>query len=505
MSEITVEPMIFLTAAGLVLMFVASDAVWYQTICAQHFPYDFCVNHINHKGAPTNYSSPAATEMNINDVSDYLQSQTAKWKTFRVTAYFVPAIFVDTILAAWSDIHGRKLNMLWGLFGGILFSALPLCIMSTFPYIPLWVWLIFSFLAGSTGCLVIIFMAANAYIIDFCNKSSLSVRLTVLYTVISVANVLGELLCGYMLTRISMAYIMTVSSAILAAAFLYTIVAIKQIPPKNLQKFTAVSFQGELNIPEEVASSSTTCENLEKSSDGEIDKSDYSVPILKPILDVFQLLKDCMITFSKPRSGHSRGLLIAVCLTEMVIAVTEMGGQSVFSYYCFDAPLNWTPSQLSYFSSVTSIVGTVGTFVGVLIFKNCLNLRDTAVLVIATLSSAGALVMMSLAWNTETMYISSAISLVAGIGNPCRKSFVASLVEADEVGKAFTIFTVTQEISLLFSVFVFSSVYPVLRTVFFPGFLFLVSGSVIAICAVVFIAIYFVSLWDERTVAVHQL
>lgn len=178
-KNITVEPTMFLFLFAFMLTNVVEQEFFFQTACR--------VNH--------NFSNQVCSNITKFPIQEKIvQLTTAKFYQYEdITAQFFP-IILALFLGEWSDKFGRKLPLIIGLCGKLLYS-LMIIVNSALNLRLEYILLTATLPASLTGSDMAIFASCFAYISDITNNSNRTFRIGVLDAAYLVAIPLG-IACG---------------------------------------------------------------------------------------------------------------------------------------------------------------------------------------------------------------------------------------------------------------------------------------------------------------------
>uniref|UniRef100_A0A915KTN7 Uncharacterized protein n=1 Tax=Romanomermis culicivorax TaxID=13658 RepID=A0A915KTN7_ROMCU len=417
---ITVEPIIFCNFLAFAFFRVAEQAGLYQVICTQNYRRDDatidCQNmqfrpDIEDKFDKTywggggnllvisqNYVRDSLPEVKAPKASaKSVQKDTSVLNIYISMAYLLPALISDTIMGAWADRSGRKINILIGL-GGLIVTLFPYTVLFTFPLTPIWILIVANVFGGLSGYIAIVMISTSAYLTDVVfEKKDLTLRISQakkekivnyllesfvqsmtsymkwspvfsilgiafqrrgvnafhcqaddcqeqahfnLYVFNAASACIGSFSAGALVRAAPLPYVVALAEFILFCGFLYTLIRIRQIPPVIMRKMVAAKRSG--------ASNEQLLELYKKS---ESDKSnDVVTDFAKLLIYVKNLYKEVAVTFTKPRSGRRRCRLWICCYIFFVFLMTELGLMHgpILGLFVFYRPFYWSPELLGY-------------------------------------------------------------------------------------------------------------------------------------------------------------
>lgn len=486
-SNITVEPIVFCNFLALSFFRVTEHAGLYEVICYQNYHKDYDVNCKKLKSYPK--------------IEDMVQQDASVINMYLSLAYLLPAIASDIFLGAWSDRYGRKVNILVGLTG-LIVAAFPNAIIFTYPQTSLMLLVVAHIIAGTTGYIAIIMISSLAYLTDIVpDKSKLTIRMARVFVCNSAAQAIGSFAVGALLKVTSYAYVILLTEIILSVAFVYTYFRIKHIPPVELRKKVAAKKNGtklvvkkpvvpaEKSDKEIIDKQQTDKENIDKQQEAS------STGCLNEIAINFKFIgkmyKEVWHTLTRIRSGHRRGYIYLMTLVYLLFFISELGllHGPVLSLYVFRRPFEWKPSDLAFFKGTQAVLVMVGHMFGSLFMKKFLKFKETTVMLICLVSGFAHMLMIAFATTSWLLYLSLLIGMLVNLTIPTMKSYIAQLVEVDEVGKVFTANGVTADLAFVLSTLLFNNIYSA-TVKFFPGFVFVFAAGLMLVCFLIVLAVH---------------
>lgn len=498
--SISVEPVLLLNSLAVGLHGVIYRYGLYHAICEQLTGED-CVE----AGANTTHNGTSKA------VENMVQKATADFTTYAALAYMIPAVFVDIVLGALGDRYGRKINILLGLLGTVIF-IIPTIFLYKYPHqTPLYVLVIANVIGGLTGFMSIVLISSFAYLADtVVNQEMLTIRMAILQVTINIGQMLGPLIGSTISTLMERSYQELVTLSILVLAITLGMVMLRQMPPSEMKARMAKMAEDkklskgeeeppafELSVPKgndsikKKISLIIPADINEKAEEAASKTQSPRKSIACRIFtETIQLLKDVWATYTKPREGHTRAYLGIISFV-FFAAFTAEGGLrwGMLALYVQKAPLKWNQAMLGYYDAAHGAAITLGTLLGTVVLKKCLHLSDAMLIMIALISAAAEMLVIAFANQTWLLFLSVALGCMANAVKPCSKSFVAKLVHPDEVGKAYTVFGIAQTIALMLSRIFYNILYTATLELW-PGLSFAFAAGVFLITFFVVLGVY---------------
>lgn len=417
---IGVEPVMFLYMAGIMTTTVVEESFFIFKACSVNlgYPVDICHN-ISDK-AYKNYSDAVQVEVSI-------------FHQYQNIAYFgIPVLFAF-FLGAWSDRVGRKIPLLLGLFGALVYSIM-IVVNALNESWRLEVILFTAALpCALSGGAVSIFMASFSYLSDTTTQNERTIRVTLLEAAYLLPMPLGIAFGSYLFSGPlfqSYSKMFMVHAAFQASAIIYTYFFI----PRRTK---------------------AVCENQ-----GPACSASHVTETLK--------------TLFSPRKERRR-LLLILCLIGIVLYTLQRDEKKMTQLYTLKV-FNWGVKEFSQFKTFQSSFYIAGLLVGVPLLKKLFHLRDTYIMIIGAISHITARIFFIAANSPFWFYIGAVSAVFGPVVAPVLRSVTSKLVPTSERGKVFALFSVADITAPIASGFIFSQVYIHTAQTSFPGAIYLVTA-----------------------------
>lgn len=235
MKEMRIELIIPFVATAIGLFELLRTIGTYRVVCQHVLGYDN--PHFNCMNPATgNIRESNATSTMAREAENRVQTANAFWEILFEISGAVPAFFADTVLAALGDRYGRKVNILLGITG-LLMVTFPYLILFSFHKAPLYILVIMIVLSNFTGFQSVVSISFCAYLADsVVDRADLMVRMTLLTFFSYVSGLATPILSSIMMTSMSYAWCTVITLAVYALTFFLSLVLLKQLPPKIMQK-----------------------------------------------------------------------------------------------------------------------------------------------------------------------------------------------------------------------------------------------------------------------------
>ncbi|KAI6226785.1 Proton-coupled folate transporter [Aphelenchoides besseyi] len=419
------------------------------------------------------------------EVERAVEQHTAEWSLYNSIAYLTPAIFVDTILGAYGDKHGRKINILFGIVG-IAFSEYGfLLTLSESVNAPYFITPIFGLIAGLTGYIAMVPVSCNAYLADTTdNTELLTIRASVLMAAQNLGSVIGGVSAAFSSIRVGIA--VDIEIGIYLLAFIYVIIRIPQTPGHRSSSVISPR-SSQLQVPRSntIMSSNST----------------RSGAVLQFFHELISLLKSGFRVYTRRRVGHRRAFMLFTMVVLMMTYTTavETAINPILNSYVFrrtKGGLDWTTYDLGLWNGVGYLIVLIGNLLFLPFFKRVLRFRETTIILIGILSSSMRVALIGFSTRTWHMYVANVAGICSGTVLPAIVSFIVQIVPYEEVGRAFSLFGIGGDLAFIISYLVYNNVYR-LTVAWFPGFMFVFIAGIQMIGFVGMVWVHFQSISES--------
>ncbi|CAD5226041.1 unnamed protein product [Bursaphelenchus okinawaensis] len=382
------------------------------------------------------YEVPDVVDNSTDSINKFFNQKIVLWDQNYNYVNLPLTIAATIFFGSFSDQNGRKIPMIFGLIG---------MLMGNMVYISVWwyktdfalQWLFLAaVLNGITGGFRMVTSSVNAYLSDqFEIKTVLSIRMLITYTILNVGDLIGS-----QLTKL-----ITHHFDELWAAFFMQIV--------NILILVYVIFVVK-----------------------DINRPYHEYDLVKIAKDgVYSLWSSIKLVLRK-RKGNFRLLLWLTFVCVLINRSAFNEEKDLIGVYTKLGPFHWTTEDFAVYKSYRPFVQILGLLIGLFVFKNWLKLKDTTVIILATLSMGLDSLLIGLAQSSTLIYISLVAGILHALTNPLIFTLYSCLVSPSETGRVFAVDSVIQNVSTLIKVVVLQNLY-VATINWYQGFIWLLLSS----------------------------
>uniref|UniRef100_A0A1A9W3A1 Major facilitator superfamily (MFS) profile domain-containing protein n=1 Tax=Glossina brevipalpis TaxID=37001 RepID=A0A1A9W3A1_9MUSC len=410
--EISVEPTMFLYMFAFMITTVVEQDFFLQKACRvnNNFTEDIC-DHIK--------------DIDNAEYKKQVQVTTAKFYQYESIAAHVFPIILALFLGSFSDRRGRKLPLLIGLCGKLIYSVMIVvnAKMKTWPLE--YVILTATLPSALTGADVAIFASCFAYIADISTLTNRTLRVTILDACYLSAMPTGVALGSYLFYNHfgkSYANMFALNASLLAISIIYTLLVLKwQTTEKqrSLKELNCCGFFVEY-----------------------FDK---------------QHVQDSFRVLTKSRHGHRRCFLIILLISMALYTFQRDENQYLFLYTTFK--FNWGVDVYSAFKTFKSSAYVIAMLIAVPIMNKLFDCRDTTIVFIGAWAHAIARLFFYFATTGTLFYVGAVICSLGPIVGPMIRAMTSKIVPQSERGKVFALLSVCDNAVPFISGVCYSQVY----------------------------------------------
>ncbi|XP_039276298.1 solute carrier family 46 member 3 isoform X2 [Nilaparvata lugens] len=406
----SVELVLFLYFLAYMMTSVIEESLFIDKACRINL--NISANICDHISLKENESYKKKVQLVVSNFRQYES----------VAMHAVPTV-LGVFVGAWSDRHGRKLPMLMGLSGAVLYAAMLIVnIVNDWPLES--ILYTATFPAGMTGSGLAIFLAAFTYISDITTPDSRTHRISLLEVAYLIPMPTGVALGSYIFTNVvnrSYLAMFSIQLALQVVAFLYACLTMKC----KTNHSTVAEHSGDSHCFWGVCN--------------------------------WNIVVETWRTLTRKHPNNRRILLIAI-ICAMGLYTFQRDEKHIFFLYT-QLKFHWSVSEFSKFRTFHSSMIVVCLLAATPLFTKVFGMRDTIVASIGCLAHASGRVIFSLAQQRSTLYCGAAVASLGTIVAPVLRSITSKLIPPSERGKAFSLLTVADQSVPIISGALFSQIY----------------------------------------------
>lgn len=389
-KKVTVEPTMFLYMLAFMLTSVVEQAFFLDKACR--------VNH--------NYTKEICDGISTNDdLKKEVQITVSNFHQWNNIAGHVVPIILALFLGSWSDRRGRKLPLLLGLFGKLIYSVMIMVNASQDTWPVEYIIYTASIPGALTGADVAIFAAAFAYISDVSTVENRTIRVTILDVCYLSTMPIGVALGSYLFSKVvdrSYIIMFAINASCLAAAILYSTLHLKWKTNDKQRSITEVGCCG----------------------------------ILPDFFDKEHVIQSVK-TMTKRRPMNRRAYLWMFMIA--MLFYTFQRDEKPMTYLYTQFKFNWDTQAYSDFKTFQSIAYVIFMLTGIPLMSKVLGFRDTTIAMIGATAHMLARVFFCVATVPLIFYVGGAISGLGPVVGPIIRSMTSKVVPQNERGKVFAL------------------------------------------------------------------
>lgn len=429
--KITVEPSMFLYMMAFMLTSVVEQVFFLYKACTVNHGYshDICINIENYQ-----------------EIKKEVQITTSTFHMWNNIAMYAVPIILALFLGAWSDRRGRKLPLILGLIGKLIYSLMIVVNtrMDSWPV----EYIIYTATIPSvlTGADIAIFASCFAYISDVTTVAERTIRITILdatyISTMPIGVAIGNLI--YNRTAKSFTVMFAINASLVFLAILYSTIRLKS-----------------------------------RTTDRQI--SILEVPWYRIPADFFDRshVVRSMHTFFKKRAMNRR-IYLYILMVSMSF-YTFQRDEKPKMYLYTQLKFNWDADRYSYFKTYQSAAYAVMMFLGVPFFTKVLGMRDTIIIMIGATAHAVARFVYIFAQVDWLMYVGATVSSLGPVVAPVLRSMVSKMIPGSERGIIFSFLSVFDNAVPLFSGVLYTQVYNASINSYPQAFFWLTMGTQVVV------------------------
>ncbi|CAG9857347.1 unnamed protein product [Phyllotreta striolata] len=413
-SYVTVEPTLVLYMMAFMTTSVIEQSFYvYKSCIANHGYNETICRNLNKK-----------QHENITKEVQVTTSNFLIWNN--IAGHAVP-IVLALFMGAWSDKRGRKLPLIIGLTGKLIFS-LMIVVNSLNPQWPV-EYIIYTATLPSalSGADVAIFASSFTYLIDVSSLEYRTMRVTVLevayLATMPLGVALGSYLYNYVLNK-SYTYMFIINSCLMIGAILYS----------------SLRLRWRTNLKQRPLSEAPNK--------------------LRDFFDYNHLVNTVQVMCK--RRPNNRRIYLLVLVGMMSLYTFQRDEREIMYMYC-QRVFHWNVEEFSKFRTVQSALQDVILLIAVPLMSRVLGLRDTVIIMFGAIMHSSARIFYATANAALLFYIGGVIASFGPVVAPVIRSLVSKIITESEKGKVFAVLAVADVAVPILSGTAYSSLYNLTR------------------------------------------
>ncbi|CAB3397713.1 unnamed protein product [Caenorhabditis bovis] len=413
------------------------------------------------------YSCALLSKLNSTLEND-VQSDIADAKIYLQLASSIPTLIICPLIGTYSDRHGRKLPLIFSLFGILLATICHLLSTLTYTSINMYYFLfagetIMGLFGGGPSVITTCLAIVTDDVRHKLKPGSSTVPMRVMIS--SIGQSVGMMFGTFIVSLISIPAL----SSIEKHSFGYVKCATIQVGISLIALIYTVFFVRETHFPKH--------EDFQYNvfnEDEEVDEQNEIALKHSRCRRLFQYVSAVLTVLTVRRPGWTR---LCLCVSLILIFVEFLSNDPALLLLLVKRmPFSWNDSMFSYFSLIRSFISTAGMIFCPLLLTLCHWLGKDSLLIIAgLLASSFISFITAFATSTEHIFITAGLTLLTGAMQPAYRSFLPRMVAKEETARLLTCATILLSFSPIISSLVFNSIFEASMT-WWPGFAFFVAG-----------------------------
>ncbi|EFN75365.1 uncharacterized protein LOC105191424 isoform X2 [Harpegnathos saltator] len=445
LQKISVEPTMWLYMMAFMFTSVVEQAFFVHKACRVDHGYseEICL-HLNEN-------------KNIQTEVQKTVSEFQQW--YNLAGHIIP-IILALFFGNWSDRRGRKLPLVIGLIGKLIYSFM-IVINSLMPNWNLNMVIYTAVVPmGLLGGDVIIFGSCFAYLTDICSYEERTMRITILDIVYLSTMPTGIALGSYVFANVvnsSYTIMFAINASLLILAIVYSLVRLKWQSSPEQQSLIGVNF-------------------------------------LKDFFDTDHV-RQTLSMMIKSRQNNARACLALVMLS--MCLYTFQREERSMSYLYTQLVFNWDVVTFSYFRTFQSSFYVAAMLLAMPLMKHT-RMKDTAITIVGAISHATGRLVFIAANRGELFYVGAVAAALGPVVAPALRSMASKYVLVEERGKVFAILSVFDNAVPLISSVLYSQIYnATIYTV--PNFIYWLT-FITQICVILLAIVISLAPWNTRAI-----
>ncbi|XP_071500140.1 proton-coupled folate transporter-like [Diadema antillarum] len=462
---ITVEPVLFFFMLGSFLQYLALQQLLYEKVCLFEINDTYVCQHL-----------PA-----FKDEEIIVQKSTSYWLIILNVALAVPAIFSTIMLGSWSDRVGRRAPMILPCIGSVV-NGVCLLFSALYMDLTIGIMILGSVLMGLLGAYPTLTSAVFSYLGDITQERSRTKRFGFLEAMTFGGSFIGVLTCGIVIDHLGFVAVFIYYIVCNILATLYIVLWLKE--SSELVKDDATRGS---SMKDEVLHSGGTMDGVPQvQEDGTRSCGDSCMQLCR-----LRNLAEAFKTVARERPNTQRMQLILLISCLFIFQVIGTGENDTTVLYLKKEPLNFTSSQISYYSGTKSGLQTLTLFT-LMPCLHWLSVPDCFIAVGALCFRMSGYVVFGLARTLWQVFIVTFLLAPSGLPAATTRAMMSKIVSPAEQGSLFALTAALETVTGVVATIVFNALYPATLHIVGGGFVFILMGTILLIPACLLMVIWYV-------------
>lgn len=468
-ANVTVEPAFFFFALAQGIYIVIAQSLYISKVCNVNlnFTREVC----------DNIQQYPEHQIEVQKYTSVLQS-------YNSVIQAIPTCLYSLFAGPWSDRHGRKVLIICATFGYVFNNAVFM-INTYFFYELKAEYLLFECLQDMTGGHVCFYLACYSYITDITTKENRTKRLALLDGLFPLGFYIGNAASGYIKRNLGFMYNFSLGMLFAVVAMSYTIIFVKD--SRNIRNVKV-----KMEREEELANTDNQEDKLAKikkwNDEEEAEVAKNSQGLIRSFIN-WDNLKSSWVALLRKRDGHKRMFIILV-IVAFELEIFALVGRWNTLFLFFRKHLQWTEIEYSRFTTILGFIAIVSQYVAIPFLSEKLKLHDSTISLIDMTTSFFNQFVIAFSVNEWMLYCGATVAFLDYTSTTLLRAIITKNVNADEIGKVFSIVGTFQALMPFISSPTFGFLYKETVSYLPQAFLFLIASVKLVESVIVFVVNY---------------
>ncbi|XP_042228605.1 proton-coupled folate transporter-like [Homarus americanus] len=431
LSQVTVEPVAFLTAVCLGIEMVFLVNLWVDKTC-QYLGYsEHICQQLDSGSFPTEQD---AVQRKVNELKN----------VYGLWIKYIPATFVVIVLGAWSDIRNRRLPIFLSTFG-LFLKATGIFLNSFWRSLPPGYILLALVPTGIFGGLMALIQGCSAYISVISSKRSRTFRMAFVNMLMLLGAPAGNAVGTFIYNSYGYNFVFGAEIVIYIVSMLYIVARLEKHPGTDSLRHQPHS------------------------------------SVLK-VLSPSSLVKPFSVLFKK-REGGARGHILGHVIIIWILLFDT--GVMNFDFLYTRKMFGWDHNTFTIWSITKSAISCLGTIVVVPFLSYVKQVNDSVLGFMGAASFMFRNIIAGTAPAPWVLYIAVVAGVFTNFTFSASRGRLSKLVAAEELGAIFAVVAMGESIMPVINGPSLSFIYNATLEVF-PGTIYAITGSLFAVICCIY-------------------